>query len=315
MEVSSHALELRRVGGIAYDAAIFTNLSQDHLNFHPDMQHYRRAKARLFEDLGRHGKPGVAVINRDDPQADYFLAASAGARLTYGLTSSADVCGEEPRIGADGVRFRARTPAGSAEFTATHLGDYSVYNALAAIAAGVGLGIPLEVIRAGIAAAPQVPGRFERIDGGQDFLVAVDYAHKPGALERVLQSARALCTRRIITVFGCGGDRDRAKRPLMGAIAAALSDVVVVTSDNPRTEEPDAIIAEIVAGIPAGRTAVEVEPDRTRAIAHAIDEARTGDLVLIAGKGHENYQILGRRRIHFDDREVAREALARRSAG
>ena len=312
MEVSSHALELGRVAGVAYDVAVFTNLSQDHLNFHPDMAHYRRAKGRLFESLGHTGKRrGVGVVNLDDPEAPYFLGLAPADRLTYGTAAAADVRAEGIRLGAGGARFLARTPAGSIEITVAHLGDYSVHNALAAMAAGVALGVPLEEIRAGIAAAPLVPGRFESVECGQDFLAIVDYAHKPGALERVLQSARALCPARVITVFGCGGDRDRGKRPLMGEIAARLSDLVVVTSDNPRGENPRAVIDDIVAGIPAANT-VLIEPDRAAAIALALGEARTGDLVLIAGKGHETYQILGPRRVHFDDREVVRAWFAAR---
>jgi len=309
MEVSSHALELRRVAHVAYDVAVFTNLSQDHLNFHPDMHHYRRAKGRLFESLARDGKRAVGIVNLDDGEADYFLSVNRGARLTYGLHEKADVRGDRVELGPRGARFLAHTPSGEVDIELVHLGDYSVHNALAAVATGVALGVPLDAIRAGIAATPQVPGRFEAVDAGQDFVVAVDYAHKPGALERVLQSARALRPARLITVFGCGGDRDRSKRPLMGAIAARLSDLVVVTSDNPRSEEPRAIIDEILHGIPAG-TALFVEPDRARAIGKALRQARSGDIVVIAGKGHETYQILGNRRIDFDDRKVAAAALA-----
>jgi len=308
MEVSSHALELRRVAAIEYDVAVFTNLSQDHLNFHPDMQHYRRAKGRLFEQLGA-ARRGTGVINRDDPEAAYFLEVNRGAPLTYGTGPGTDVRAEDVRLDARGARFLARTPAGAIEIELGHLGDYSVHNALAAVAAGIALGASADDIAAGIAVTPQVPGRFEPVDCGQDFLAVVDYAHKPGALERVLQSARALCPRRVITVFGCGGDRDRGKRPQMGAIAARLSDLVVVTSDNPRSEDPERIIADIVAGT-AGGGEVRVEPDRARAIALALGLAGRGDLVLVAGKGHETYQILGSRRIHFDDREVVRACLA-----
>jgi UDP-N-acetylmuramoyl-L-alanyl-D-glutamate--2,6-diaminopimelate ligase len=310
MEVSSHALELSRVAAIDYDVAVFTNLSQDHLNFHADMRDYRRAKGRLFEALGVAGKRGIGAINLDDPEAQYFLAINRGQRLTYGTGASADVRAEDVRLGASGARFLARTPAGPLDIAIGHLGDYSVHNALAAIAVGIALDLPLEAIREGVGATPQVPGRFEPVDCGQDFLAVVDYAHKPGALERVLLSARALQPHRLITVFGCGGDRDRAKRSVMGTIAARLSDLVVVTSDNPRSEEPAAIIDDIVRGIPAG-TRLVVEPDRAAAIALALARAEAGDLVLIAGKGHENYQLLGGRRIPFDDREVVRRVLTR----
>ncbi len=314
MEVSSHALELRRVQGIAYDVAVFTNLSQDHLNFHPDMHSYLRAKGRLFEELGSGGKDAVAVVNRDDPASEYIEKVNRGRLLTYGISPRADVRAEDVSIGQGGSRFRARTPAGDVDVSLAHLGEYSVHNALAAAATGVALGLPLDEIARGIDAAPQVPGRFELIDCGQRFAVIVDYAHKPDALERVIRSVRGLRPRRVITVFGCGGDRDRGKRPIMGAIAARLSDVAVVTSDNPRSESPEAIIEEICGGIPADSAAeVVVEPDRARAIDTAMRLARAEDAVIIAGKGHENYQLLGDRRIHFDDREMARQALARRT--
>jgi UDP-N-acetylmuramoyl-L-alanyl-D-glutamate--2,6-diaminopimelate ligase len=292
---------------------VFTNLSQDHLNFHPDMHSYLRAKGRLFEELASGGKDAVAVVNEDDPVAGYIKQVNRGRLITYGLATRADVRAEAVYTGRDGSRFRARTPHGAIEVRLAHLGDYSVHNALAAVACGVALGLPSGHIRDGVAGAPQVPGRFELIDEGQDFLVIVDYAHKPAALERVLQSVRALNQRRLIAVFGCGGDRDRGKRPQMGAIAARLADGVIVTSDNPRSEDPQRIIDEIVAGIPADTPATLcIEPDRAAAIALAIHSAAGGDAIVIAGKGHETYQLLGGRRLHFDDREVARAALRTR---
>ena len=216
-----------------------------------------------------------------------------------------------------GANFVADTPAGRLEVQLRHLGEYSVYNALAAVGTGLALGISLEQIRTGLAAAPSVPGRFELVDCGQDFGVAVDYAHKPDALERLLISARGLSPRRVITVFGCGGDRDRSKRPLMGRIAAERSDLVVVTSDNPRSEDPVAIIGEVMAGVVGVEGARErclIEVDRATAIVRAIELAHANDLVLIAGKGHETYQLFRDRRIHFDDREVVRAALKHRIA-
>ena len=315
MEVSSHALELRRVAGIAFDVAVFTNLSQDHLNFHPDMHHYLRAKGRLFEELESGGKPATAVVNVDDAASAHIIAVNRGQLLTYGTTAAAAVRARHVEMTLRGVGFSADTPAGRLDVELRHLGEYSVYNALAAVGTGLVLGIPLEQIRAGLAEAPPVPGRFELVDEGQDFGVAVDYAHKPDALERLLTSARKLNPRRLITVFGCGGDRDRGKRPLMGRIAARLSDLVIVTSDNPRSEDPDAIIAEILAGVnevdPTARHH-RAEPDRAAAIRLAITLTRPGDLVLIAGKGHETYQLFADRRIHFDDREVARQVLRER---
>jgi UDP-N-acetylmuramoyl-L-alanyl-D-glutamate--2,6-diaminopimelate ligase len=315
LEVSSHALELRRVAEVDFDVAVFTNLSHDHLNFHPDMDHYRRAKGRLFEALGGGGKRGTAVVNVDDPASAFMMAVNRGALLTYGIERSADVRAHDVRTGLRGATFTAETPRGRTPVTLRHLGDYSVYNALAALAVGEALGLPLDRIAAGLAGAPPVPGRFELVEAGQDFVVAVDYAHKPDALRRLLASVRRLEPRRVITVFGCGGDRDRGKRPVMGRIAAELSDLVVVTSDNPRSEDPLAIIDEILAGVravdPGGARHV-TEPDRARAIAHAIDAAGPGDVVLIAGKGHEPYQLIAGRRLDFDDRLVARAALVER---
>ena len=318
MEVSSHALELRRVAEVAFDVAVFTNLSHDHLNFHPDMKHYRRAKGRLFETLGGAAKRGTAVINLDDPASDYMIAVNRGAVLTYGVEQgSADVRARDVSTALAGGSFTAETPRGHLPVTLRHLGDYSIYNALAAVAVGEALGVPLEQIAAGLAGAPTVPGRFELVDAGQPFVVAVDYAHKPDALRRLLESARRLEPRRLIVVFGCGGDRDRAKRPVMGRIAAELSDYAVVTSDNPRSEEPAAIVEEILAGVRAvvtPRARYVAEVDRAGAIAHAIDVAEAGDIVLIAGKGHEPYQLVAGVKHDFDDRLVARAALDARAA-
>jgi UDP-N-acetylmuramoyl-L-alanyl-D-glutamate--2,6-diaminopimelate ligase len=313
MEVSSHALELRRVGGVAFDVAVFTNISQDHLNFHPDMHHYLRAKGRLFEELGSGGKAATAVVNIDDPRSGHIIAVNSGALLTYGCSAAAAVRALQVETGLHGTHFLARTPGGEVTIALPHLGEFHVHNALAALGTAVALHIDLDTAARGLASAPPVPGRFELVGGGQDYVVGVDYAHKPDALERLLQSARALRPRRIITVVGCGGDRDRGKRPVMGRLAAAMSDVVIVTSDNPRSEPPERIIDDILAGIPpqhAGR--VQRESDRARAIHMAIRLAAAGDFVLIAGKGHETYQLFADRRIHFDDREVARAAIAER---
>ncbi len=317
MEVSSHALELRRVSGIGFDVAVFTNLSQDHLNFHPDMHHYLRAKGRLFEELGSGGKAATAVVNRDDPGGAHIIEVNRGALLTFGVEGPADVAARAVETGLAGTRFIATTPAGELTVQLPHLGDFHVHNALAAVAAGVALGVDLADVSRGLAATPPVPGRFELVECGQDFTVAVDYAHKPDALERLLRSAHMLRPHRIITVFGCGGDRDRGKRPLMGRIAAQLSDLVIVTTDNPRSEPPQQIIEEIVAGarqVDGFDARVSVEPDRAQAIAAAIRLAQSDDLVLIAGKGHEAYQVFADRRVHFDDREQARRTLRSRGA-
>jgi UDP-N-acetylmuramoyl-L-alanyl-D-glutamate--2,6-diaminopimelate ligase len=315
MEVSSHALALGRVAELAFDVAVFTNLSHDHLNFHPDLEHYRRAKGRLFEGLAHGGQRGTAVINVDDAQADYFIGVNRGELVTYGVTHPATVRARDVAMSLTGLTFTATTPRGEVAVRLRHLGAYSVYNALAAFAVGESLGLPLDVIAAGLAAAPPVPGRFELVDAGQDFVVAVDYAHKPDALERLIESARAMQPRRLITLFGCGGDRDRSKRPVMGRICAAGSDLTVVTSDNPRGEDPAAIVDEILVGVrevdPQGARYV-VEVDRARAIALAIERAGAGDIVLIAGKGHEPYQLIAGVKHDFDDRLVARDALARR---
>jgi UDP-N-acetylmuramoyl-L-alanyl-D-glutamate--2,6-diaminopimelate ligase len=312
MEVSSHALALRRVAGVGFDVAVFTNISQDHLNFHPDMHHYVRAKGRLFEELGSGGKAATAVVNIDDAASANIVQVNRGALLTYGLAPEAQVRARAIDSGLHGTRFVALTPRGEVTVALPHLGEFHVHNALAAAASAVVLGLDADAMRRGLASTPPVPGRFELVDCGQQFRVAVDYAHKPDALERLLRSARALRPRRVITVFGCGGDRDRGKRPVMGRLAAALSDVVIVTSDNPRSEAPEQIIDEIMRGVAqvkGGEGRVHREPDRAQAIRQAVALADANDIVLIAGKGHETYQLFADRRIHFDDREVAREAL------
>ena len=276
------------------------------------MQRASAIVAEILADLAGLVRPGVTTRDLDDAAAQYILAVNRGGLLTYGTTPAADVRARDVQADLRGVSFVAETPRGRTPVQLRHLGDYSVYNALAAVGVGEALGIPLDQIAAGLAAAPPVPGRFELVDAGQDFVVAVDYAHKPDALQRLLDSARRLRPRRLITVFGCGGDRDRAKRPVMGRIAAERSDYAIVTSDNPRSEAPEAIIDEILAGVRAvdpARTRSMSDPDRARAIAHAVSIARPGDIVLIAGKGHEPYQLIAGKRFDFDDRLVARAAL------
>lgn len=315
MEVSSHALELHRVGGVAFDVGVFTNLSQDHLNFHPSMEAYLGAKSRLFEGLGRGGKEATAVVNIDDPVAAKILAVNRARALTFGLDRRADVRATDVRSDLRGTRFLAHTPSGLLSISLPQLGEFHVHNALAAITTGVALGVTGDRIMAGLAASSAVPGRFELVDCGQDFVVAVDYAHKPDALKRLLESVRHLQPRRVITVFGCGGDRDRGKRPLMGQLAAQHSNIVIVTSDNPRSEAPEQIVEEILAGAHAAQAEgceLHSDVDRASAIDTAIQLAGPGDIVLIAGKGHETYQLFANQRIDFDDREVARTALQRR---
>jgi UDP-N-acetylmuramoyl-L-alanyl-D-glutamate--2,6-diaminopimelate ligase len=304
MEVSSHALVYGRVRGIDFRAAIFTNLTQDHLDFHGTMEAYREAKALLFRGLG----PGaLSLLNADDEASGYFRTLGQAEVLLYGRRSG-DVRAEAVAVDADGIRYRLVSPWGSGDVRCRLTGDFNVYNTLAAAAYALRVGRPLEDVAEALATFPGVPGRFERIDEGQPFLVVVDYAHTPDGLENVLATARRLARGRVLVVFGCGGDRDRQKRPRMGAIAARLADRVFVTSDNPRSEDPEAILNDILAGVPPG-TAVVAEPDRREAIFAAVAAAQAGDVVVIAGKGHETYQIFRDRTVPFDDRRVAREAL------
>jgi UDP-N-acetylmuramoyl-L-alanyl-D-glutamate--2,6-diaminopimelate ligase len=318
MEVSSHALALHRVDGVEFDVAVFTNLTQDHLDFHLTFEAYRAAKARLFALLAAGAKRcRAAVINRDDQAGRSMVAGLPLAVITFGLAGGSDV---KPRwfvSGFEGIKMDVDTPRGAVRIESPLVGEHNVMNLLAAIGVGLALRMDPHAIGQALGRVTAVPGRFERVEAGQPFLVAVDYAHTPDALERVLTTARKLVGAggRLGVVFGCGGDRDRGKRPLMGEIAARLADRVWVTSDNPRSERPEAIIAEIVAGIPlAGADPLRhaTNPDRKSAIRDALDWARQGDVVIIAGKGHETYQIIGSEVLSFDDREVARAVLAGR---
>jgi UDP-N-acetylmuramoyl-L-alanyl-D-glutamate--2,6-diaminopimelate ligase len=315
MEVSSHALSLKRVDGMRFAAGVFTNLTRDHLDFHPDMEAYFAAKRRLFEMLP-HGAP--AVINVDDPKGAALMAI-ASRPVSYAINAKADVTPRSIAMTLAGLQMEVATPGGVIPITARLVGRPNVYNILAAAATASALGIANDAIARGVASLPGVPGRFEVVSQPEDDVtVVVDYAHTDDALRNLLETARPLTSQRIVTVFGCGGDRDRSKRPLMGMVAARLSDVVVITSDNPRSEEPKRIIEEIERGIPAGTQAstrapqVESVVDRAAAIERAVSLAAKGDVVLIAGKGHEKYQQIGDRVLPFDDGEVARAALARR---
>ena len=324
MEVSSHALALRRVDGIEFAGAVFTNLTRDHLDFHRDMEEYAAAKRRLFEMLPDTA-PGV--VNADDPRAAAFARATKKL-VTYGMRAEADVTAHDVSLTLNGLAFEARTPRGSLHLRSPLVGRPNVYNVLASAAAAVALDLPSDAIERGVANLSGVPGRFQVVSNGSDDLtVIVDYAHTDDALRNLLETARSLAPGRLLTVFGCGGDRDRTKRPLMGAVAGRLSDLVVVTSDNPRTEDPAAIIEEILRGMPApGERVVQAAgarrtvfgpdvhtvADRRAAIEQAIELAGPGDVVIVAGKGHEKYQVIGDRVLAFDDAEVAREALARR---
>jgi UDP-N-acetylmuramoyl-L-alanyl-D-glutamate--2,6-diaminopimelate ligase len=306
MEVSSHALKLGRAEAIRWACRVFTNLTQDHLDFHPSMEDYFAAKRMLFEG------PGPAAVNVDDPYGRR-IAADLPEAATFAVESDADFRAYDVRFDASGSSFGCRTPNGEVELRLPLPGLFNVYNALGALAAARSLGAPLDRLAAALPEAPRVPGRFEPVDAGQDFAVLVDYAHTPDSLENVLRAARELTDGTLHVVFGAGGDRDRGKRPLMGQVAARLADRVIVTSDNPRSEDPAAIVERILDGTGPG---VERELDRRAAIARAVGEARTGDVVVIAGKGHEQGQEFeGGRKEPFDDREVAAEALRATLAG
>jgi len=356
MEVSSHSLELKRVHGCAFQVAVFTNLTRDHLDFHGDMESYFAAKRRLFDTYLR--EDGHAVINADDDRAAALVAASRGKVWTYGIEPASEAgftppgAAERPRgmsggeftspsrktraggrggaplapprsmkpdvsasgisLSLKGTRFRAHTPRGEFDVETPLIGRFNVENFLAGLTAALALGVEPAVALRGLLTMTGVPGRLERVNAGQDFAVIVDYAHTDDALKNLLETVRELKPRRLITVFGCGGDRDRTKRPLMGAVASRLSDVVVVTSDNPRSEPPEAILDEIQRGMLNGSRRGERHAivDRREAIGRALEMAGPGDAVVIAGKGHETYQVQRDRTVPFDDRQVAREALA-----
>ncbi len=309
MEVSSHALALERVQGCRFAAALFTNLTRDHLDFHRDMEAYYQAKARLFREYPL----GIAVVNGDDASGRRLLGEVRAPVLTYGFSPKADVGVEHLKMHARGIELRARVLGREVEVRSPLIGRHNVYNILGALALAAGLGVDLSQAIQGMESLVTVPGRFERVDAGQPFTVLVDYAHTDDALRNVLVAAREIAAGRLIAVFGAGGDRDRGKRPRMGRVAAECADVVLVTSDNPRTEPPLEIIQAVVGGCHevSGGVPPRVIEDRARAIQEAIAMAQAGDVVVIAGKGHETYQILGHRRIPFDDRIVAREALQR----
>ena len=307
MEVSSHSLTLERVAGITFDVGVFTNLSQDHLDFHKDMEDYAAAKRKLFSQC-REG-----WLNADDPWTPFMLeGAKCPCRTFSAERNDADLVAKDVRLSASGVRFAALCGGRLAITKLGIPGMFSVYNALAVIAAGLGLGISLEDCAEAMESAKGVKGRMELVPSDGDYAILIDYAHKPDALEKVLKTLRPVTRGRLIVLFGCGGDRDRGKRPIMGHIAAELADVCVVTSDNPRTEEPMAIIEEILSGMKNSATAIQVIEDREKAIAWAIDKAGPGDVILLAGKGHEDYQVVGKEKHHMDEREIVASVLAAR---
>ena len=312
-EVSSHALALRRVFGLSFHTVVFTNLTRDHLDYHGTMDAYFEAKRLLFEGAGG-APPRAAVLNADDSWCARIRTRDQTRRLTYSArsaaeTPSADLRAMQVESGFKGVSFRVLHNGKKTRIRSPLCGLINVYNLLAAFGAGLSLGLEAQQAAEGLASLAAVPGRFEGIDEGQPFLVIVDYAHTDDALRNVLATARALKPRHLITLFGCGGDRDRTKRPLMGSAASEFSDLVVVTSDNPRSEDPLAIINDAMVGVQRHSTRAIVEPDRRVAIRRALREAAPGDIVIVAGKGHETYQVLKDRVIDFDDRTEARAAL------
>ncbi|MEW6358235.1 MAG: UDP-N-acetylmuramoyl-L-alanyl-D-glutamate--2,6-diaminopimelate ligase [Planctomycetota bacterium] len=305
IEVSSHALSQYRTEGVHIACAVFTNLTQDHLDYHRTMEEYLATKARLFEGLD---KGAMAVLNADDPASERLASVTKAKIIRYGMKNPADITADIRRISTEGVVLDLGAPDGIVRIESSLLGVHNVYNILAAAGAACAIGVKLPFIKVGVEALPHVPGRLEPVLCGQKFTLLVDYAHTPDALESVLRTVRQLTDKRVIVVFGCGGDRDRTKRPIMGRAAEQMADLCWVTSDNPRTEDPRAIIEGILSGMQR-RESHHVQPDRAAAIAEAVAAAQEGDVVLIAGKGHERYQIFADRVVPFDDRDVARKAI------
>jgi UDP-N-acetylmuramoyl-L-alanyl-D-glutamate--2,6-diaminopimelate ligase len=307
MEVSSHALDQSRIAGISYDAACITNVTHDHLDYHPSLQNYRQTKRKIFEHLSGEG---FAVVNADDPVAASFLKTLDGPALTIGIEKTAEIMGTPLEQFASEQTFLITAGSDTLPVRTQMIGLHHIYNCLTATAVGLTYGLELPQIVRSLEAAAHVPGRLERLECGQPFSVFVDFAHTPDALQKALQTLRAVTAGRVICVFGAGGDRDQTKRPLMGQIAEKHADLAVVTSDNPRREDPMSILIDILKGFSDAERA-EIIPDRGEAIHHALSVAREGDCVLIAGKGHERFQIIGDEEIDFDDREVAKQWLYR----
>lgn len=309
MEVSSHALDLYRVDEIDFNVAVFTNLTQDHLDYHNSMENYKAAKQKLFAMIPPK-EGNLTVVNADDRYANDFIQAAKTSVLTYAINHESDVKAINVKSSLKGSSFTVCYKDQTFNIKMKLIGLFSVYNTLAAIAVALAEGVNPNIIKKVLEKVEGVPGRFEQVDAGQDFTVVVDYAHTPDGLENILRTGRELTENRLITVFGCGGDRDRSKRPLMGKVAASYSDFCVVTSDNPRSEEPEAIIADIVPGLDKVKDSrYAIISDRREAIRHAIYLARKGDLVIIAGKGHETYQLVKDKVLEFDDKKVAIEVL------
>lgn len=319
IEVSSHALELSRVSGCDFNLAVLTNVTDDHLDFHRTRARYLAAKAKLFSQLGgsffKGSQPRFAVINHDDANYEYFLRQTTVQPVSYGIKGPAEIRAQDVAVKDSGVKYKLLSPWGEMDFSLQLTGYFNIYNALAATSVALLEGIELQEIKDALENIKGVPGRFERVDFGQDFAVIVDYAHTPDGLDNILQTAREFCRGKIITIFGCGGERDRAKRPVMGQIAGKYSDYCILTSDNPRREDPWQIISEVEAGLQKVKSpgnGYTIQPDRYEAIKLGVELARPGDMVIIAGKGHENYQIFGDYTIPFSDREVAAKIITQR---
>ena len=314
LEASSHSLAMDRLWSCHFAAAVFTNLTREHMDYHKTFEDYFATKKKLFEGTGA-GAPEVAVINTDDSYGK-GLVGLAKKTVTYGLESDADITTRKFQLSFNGLSFTAQTPNGKVQVASSLVGRINVYNILAAIGAAQALGLSNETIEAGIRGLESVSGRFQRIDLGQPYFVVVDYAHTDDALENLIRTARELNPKgRIITLFGCGGGKDRTKRPVMGEVTGRLSDLTILSSDNPKMEDPLKVISDIIVGLQKTSGKYLIEPDREKAIGVAMDEARAGDIILLAGKGHENYQILADRTLEFDDREMARRALRERGYG
>ena len=310
MEVSSHSLALERVAGITFDVAVFTNLSQDHLDLHGTMEEYAKAKRKIFTQCR------IGCINRDDARADFMAEGAQCPIYTYSVQrSDADLSAKDVRLSASGVRFAAVTAGELALARLPIPGMFSVYNALSVMAASICLGMSLADCADGVSSASGVKGRMESVPTDGDYSIIIDYSHKPDALEKALKTLRPVTRGRLMVLFGCGGDRDHGKRPIMGSIAVRNADIVIVTSDNPRTEDPMAIIEEILPGLKERPAAARVIPDRREAIAWAIDNAGPGDVILLAGKGHEDYQIIGHEKFPMDERVIVAEHLRQRKQG
>ncbi len=311
LEASSHALVMDRLWGCHFQAAVFTNLTREHMDFHKNFENYFAAKRRLFEGTGA-GAPEVGVLNADDPYSARLIGLAKNT-VSYGIENPADISLKKFQLAFSGLTFTAQTPNGKLQIQSPLVGRINVYNILAAIGAAQAAGMSNETIERGIRQLQNVPGRFQRVDLGQPFLVIVDFAHTDDALENLIKTARELNPKgRVITLFGCGGGKDRTKRPVMGEAAGRLSDLTILTNDNPRQEDPLKIISDIMVGLQKSNGKYVIEQDREKAIGTAFDEARAGDLVLLAGKGHEDYQILADKTLPWDDRRVAQQELRKR---